>query len=54
MHAVGPSKVLRQHGTMKTNQPESVMKVSQQGCHIAVAAENLGILCDQAEIQMRQ
>ena len=54
MHAFRPSEVLRQHGTVKADQTEFVVKVGQQCCQIAVSAKDLRIFGDQAEVQMRQ
>src|SRR5436305_1908672 len=54
MHALGPCEILGQHRTMKTNQPELVVKICEQAGEVAVSAENLWMFRDDIQIKMRQ
>jgi hypothetical protein len=52
MNALWTSKVLGQHGAVKSHEPGSLVKVSQQRGRVAVSAEDFGIGRNQIEVQM--
>lgn len=54
MYAVRPRKIPNEHWTVKNNQSGGGMKMRKQRGDIAVSAEDLGIVRNQSEIQMRQ
>ena len=52
--AVGPGKISRDHGRVKSDQSSAVAQVGKQGRHIAAASKDLRICANELQVEVRQ